>query len=99
VVQRLLKEFGVALLNGTICGLVIFVYSVVFQGNISLSLTVGVALLTVIIIAALFGTLVPLTLNKLRIDPALATGPFITTSNDIIGLTVYFNFAKYFFGL
>jgi len=51
----------------------------------------------VIIIAALFGTLVPLLLDKAKIDPALATGPFITTMNDIIGLSVYFIFAKFFF--
>ncbi len=99
VFNRLLKEFSVALLNGTICGVTIFAYSVIFERNLALSYTVGISLLTVIIIAALFGTLVPLTLEKLRIDPALATGPFITTSNDIIGLTVYFTFAKYFFGI
>ncbi len=99
VFNRLMKEFSVGLLNGFICGIVIFLYSLIFEGNMALSYTVGISLLTVILIAALFGTLVPLTLDKLKIDPALATGPFITTSNDIIGLTVYFSFAKYFFGI
>ncbi len=99
IFSRLFKEFLVALFNGLICGLTIFAYSLIFERNLALSYTVGISLLTVIIVAALFGTLVPLTLEKLKIDPALATGPFITTSNDIIGLTVYFNFAKYFFGL
>ena len=56
----------------------------------NLSLTVSMALIAVIIFAALFGTFVPLTLDKLKIDPALATGPFITTANDIIGLIIYF---------
>lgn len=99
VFARMLKEFVVALFNGTICGLVIFGYSLVFEGNVALSFTVGISLVTVIVIASLFGTLVPLSLERLKIDPALATGPFITTSNDIIGLTVYFSFAKYFFGI
>lgn len=99
IFHRLLKEFTVGAMNGIICGLTIFAYSLIFEGNIALSYTVGISLLTVIIIAALFGTLVPLTLEKFKIDPALATGPFITTSNDIIGLTIYFSFAKYFFGI
>lgn len=99
IFNRLLKEFVVGLFNGVICGLVIFLYSIIFEGDMALSFTVGISLITVILIAALFGTMVPLTLDKLKIDPALATGPFITTSNDIIGLTVYFSFAKYFFGI
>lgn len=99
IFNRLAKEFAVGLFNGIICGLAIFTYTIIFEGNLALSYTVGISLITVIVIAALFGTLVPLTLDKLKIDPALATGPFITTSNDIIGLTIYFTFAKYFFGL
>jgi magnesium transporter len=55
-----------------------------------LSITVSIALLCVIVFAALFGTFVPLMLHRYRIDPALATGPFITTANDIIGLMIYF---------
>ncbi len=94
---RLIKELGVALLNGAICGLVILGYSIAFMDSMALSYTVGISLFSVIIIAALFGTLVPLLLDKVKIDPALATGPFITTMNDIIGLSVYFLFAKYFF--
>jgi magnesium transporter len=53
-------------------------------------MTVSIALLSVIILAAVIGTTVPLTLDKMKIDPALATGPFITTSNDLIGLFLYF---------
>lgn len=94
---RLMKELGVALLNGAICGIVILGYSIAFMDSMELSYTVGISLFTVIIIAALFGTLVPLLLDKVKIDPALATGPFITTMNDIIGLSIYFLFAKYFF--
>jgi len=55
-----------------------------------LSITVSLALFSVIVIATLFGTLVPLILDKYEIDPALATGPFITTVNDVLGLFIYF---------
>ena len=58
--------------------------------GILLSITVSIALLSVIIFAALFGTFVTLTLDKYKIDPALATGPFITTVNDVLGLFIYF---------
>lgn len=87
---RLLKELGVGLLNGTICGIVILLASMVLNFGLALSITVSIALLCVIIFAALFGTFIPLILDKYKIDPALATGPFITTANDIIGLIIYF---------
>lgn len=97
IVPQLLKELGVALLNGAICGIVILSYSLAFMDSNALSYTVGISLFSVIIIAAIFGTMVPLLLDKVKIDPALATGPFITTMNDIIGLSVYFLYAKFFF--
>lgn len=87
---RLLKEFSVALLNGAICAGVILGASLILGYGWNLSLTVSTALIAVIIFAALFGTFVPLALDQLKIDPALATGPFITTANDIIGLIIYF---------
>ena len=99
ILQKLVKELLVAMVNGLICGAVILGYSVLFMDSLALSYTVGIALFSVVIIAALFGTLVPLVLDKVKIDPALATGPFITTMNDIIGLSVYFLYAKLFFGL
>ncbi|HCC30055.1 MAG TPA: magnesium transporter, partial [Marinilabiliales bacterium] len=55
------------------------------------------ALITVIIFASLFGTFIPLILNRLKIDPAVATGPFITTTNDVIGLFIYFYIGRYFY--
>ncbi len=88
--NRLIKELGVALLNGIICSIIIY-FSTYFLGyNLLLSVTVSLALLAVIVFAALFGAFVPLTLKKYKIDPALATGPFITTINDILGLFIYF---------
>ena len=88
--QKLLKELGVATLNGVILALVILAFNLRFGDSLALSYTVSIALFCVIIFASLFGTLTPLVLDKLNIDPALATGPFITTANDIVGLFIYF---------
>lgn len=90
LLPRLVKEFSVALLNGAICAAVILGAGVALGYGWNLSLTVSMALIAVIIFAALFGTFIPLTLDRFKIDPALATGPFITTANDIIGLVIYF---------
>ncbi|MDC1221323.1 magnesium transporter [Salibacteraceae bacterium] len=88
--SKLRKEFGVALLNGVVLSVLIFVYNYVFQDSLHLAYTVSLALFCVILVAALFGTFVPLVLDKYEIDPALATGPFITTVNDVLGLFIYF---------
>ena len=97
--QRLIKELGVALLNGIICsGLIMIITSLIGYPN-SISFTVSISLMAVIIFAALFGTFVPLVLDKYKIDPALATGPFITTVNDVLGLFIYFMIGKLFLNL
>ena len=88
--QRLIKELGVALVNGIICSSIILFAAFLLGYSLMLSITVSIALLSVIIFAALFGTFIPLTLEKYKIDPALATGPFITTINDVLGLFIYF---------
>lgn len=90
IFRKLVKELGVALLNGIICSTIIFGATFTLYERIDLSLTVSLSLLAVIVFAALFGTFVPLTLEKYKIDPALATGPFITTVNDVLGLVIYF---------
>ena len=89
IVGKLFKEFRVALLNGIVCAILIFLFIFLVDSDLKLGLTVGLSLLAVIIFAGIFGTLVPLLLHKRNIDPALATGPFITTSNDVIGLFLY----------
>ena len=94
--QKLAKEFGVGLLNATVCSLIIMLVSQLFHFEFALSLTAAVALFSVIIFASMSGTWIPLTLNRFGIDPALATGPFITTTNDIIGLVIYFSVGHYF---
>lgn len=88
--SRIFKEFSVALVNGLVCSFLLLAYTFFSGDSYNLSLTVSIALLVVIIFAGIFGTFVPLFLNRFKIDPALATGPFITTANDIIGLFMYF---------
>ncbi len=91
IVPKILKESRVALINGLICSILILAYNLVFNNSTDLAFTVSIALITVIIFASLFGTFVPLLLNKLKIDPAIATGPFITTTNDLLGIAIYFS--------
>lgn len=92
--QKLVKELGVGLLNGIICSVIILGAAFGLGYSMELSLTVSISLLVVIVFAALFGTFVPLALEKYKIDPALATGPFITTINDILGLFIYFRIGQ-----
>jgi magnesium transporter len=92
--NRLVKELGVATVNATILAATIVGSSLFLGYSIHLALTVAVSLFAVIIVAALIGTFVPLILNNYKIDPALATGPFITTLNDIIGLFLYFQIGR-----
>lgn len=97
--KRLLKEMSLSLLNGLILAVILLIGSYFLLGSdYMLGITVSISLITVIVIASLIGTFVPITLNKYGIDPALATGPFITTSNDIFGLLIYFSIAKLILG-
>ncbi len=87
---NLMKELGGALINATICSSIIFLLTLAFgMPTLAMPITVTIALFVVIIFASIFGTAFPLLLNKMKIDPALATGPFITLTNDIIGLNIY----------
>lgn len=97
--NRLVKEVSLSLLNGIILASILFVGSH-FLLNVELIIgeIVTIALISVIIIASLIGTFVPLLLHRFNIDPALATGPFITTSNDICGILIYFSIAKLILG-
>lgn len=88
--KKILKEVSVALVNGAVLSTIIFLYNFAFGANYSLCFTVSIALFAVIILAGILGSLVPLLLHRYKIDPALATGPFITTLNDILGLLLYF---------
>jgi magnesium transporter len=97
--NRLIKEVSLSLLNGLILALILFLGShFLLNVEIIIGVIVTIALVSVIIIASLIGTFVPLLLDKFGIDPALATGPFITTSNDICGILIYFSIAKLILG-
>lgn len=88
--KNILKELGAALLNATICSSVIFILTLFFKlETLAMPITVTLSLFVVILFASIFGTAFPLLLHKMKIDPALATGPFITLTNDIIGLNIY----------
>jgi len=88
--KRLLKVFSVALLNGLALALVVFGITWVVFGHDALNLVVSIALFFVVVFASFIGTVTPLILNKLGFNPALASGPFITTTNDLLGLAIYF---------
>lgn len=94
IVSKILKELRVALLNGLTCSLLLLGYNFLFSNSYDLSITVSVALFSVIIFASVLGTFIPMVLHKLKIDPAIATGPFITTTNDLLGLAIYFTVGR-----
>jgi len=97
--RKLMKELSVALINGVILTSLAFVYNLARQETMALTLTVSTALLSVILFASVFGTFIPLLLNKFKVDPALATGPFITTMNDIISLFIYLLIGRLLYGI
>lgn len=94
---RLLRETGIALLTGLACAIVIFGLSWFWKNDFNLSLVVSTSLLLVILLSAITGAVVPLVMKKYGLDPALATGPFITMTNDILGLFIYLALASFVF--
>jgi len=97
--KRLLKEVGLNIVNGIVLSAILFVGAYLILGtDLITPLTISIALIAVVIVASLIGTFVPIMLDKYNIDPAIATGPFITTSNDIFGLLIFFSIAKIMLG-
>jgi len=97
--RRLLKEIAQGLLNGFVLAALLMSAGMLFLGfPFKLGITVAISLISVIIIASIIGTFIPIILDKRGVDPALATGPFITTSNDILGIIIYFSIAKLVLG-
>src|SRR5699024_8280531 len=86
----MLKETGTGLITGSVCGVVIVLVIYVWKQEFFLGLLVGAALLVTLTIATLSGSVIPLIMNKLKIDPAVASGPYITTNNDLISTFIYF---------
>lgn len=100
ILKRLGKEFLLGLLNGVgIASIVLFISYFVFGTTFQTSIAIVIALITVIVNAAVIGTFVPIFLNSRGIDPAVSTGPFITTSNDVLGVFIYFMIAKLILGV
>jgi magnesium transporter len=97
--EKFFKELAIASINGLICGILIFFFCSFFYEvkDIYFPLRMSISLVSVMIYAALFGTFIPLFFNKININPALATGPFITTMNDVVGLFIYFLICNYLF--
>ena len=96
--NRLLKEVGLSLINGIALGGLLVAFGYFLGLEITISLTIAISMLCVIVVSALIGTFVPIVLDKNNIDPAIATGPFITTSNDIFGIFLFFYIAKMILG-
>ncbi|TDQ28545.1 magnesium transporter [Tenacibaculum caenipelagi] len=96
--NRLLKEISLAMLNGVILAILLFFFVWITKGDFQVAIAIAISLFSVIIVAGLVGTSIPLALDKYGIDPAIATGPFITTSNDIFGILIYFSIAKIIIG-
>ncbi len=98
LINRLFKEIGLGLINGLILSIVLIIFGEIINQDMLLSMTVAGSMMSVIIISALIGTFVPIILDKQGIDPAIATGPFITTANDIFGIFLFFYIAKLILG-
>ena len=94
LLNRLFKEVGLSLINGFALSVILIVFGQIVNQDLFMSLTIAGSMMGVIIIAALVGTFVPIILDKQGIDPAIATGPFITTANDIFGIFLFFYIAK-----
>lgn len=97
--KRLIKEMILSLFNSTILAVILlFGTHFLMHTSYEMSFTIATALVMVMIIASLIGTFIPILLDKYGVDPALATGPFITTSNDIFGIFIYFTIARIILG-
>ena len=90
LINRLLKEVGLSLINGFALALLVILFGYIIGQDTTESIAIAASMMTVIVVAALVGTFVPIILDKRGIDPAIATGPFITTSNDILGIYLFF---------
>ncbi len=97
--SRLIKELFLAALNGIVLAVFLFLFIWYYEEKADTAFAISISLVVVIVVAGLIGTFVPLFLNKRGIDPAIATGPFITTSNDIFGILIYFMMAKLILGI
>ena len=92
--ERFIKMLLVALVNGVVISALVFIINFIFGQSPQLAIVVSISLFSVVLLSSFMGTFTPIVLNKIKINPALASGPFITTANDIIGLAVYFGTSR-----
>jgi magnesium transporter len=97
--KEMMKSFLVSILNGIALASLVFLFTYLFNHDPYLSLVVSVSLMFVVVLASLSGTITPIILDRFNVNPAVASGPFITTANDILGIVVYFYCADYILGL
>lgn len=90
------REAGTGIITGLVCGMLVAIIVFIWQKNIYLGMLVGISILGTLIVATIAGSIIPIVMNKLKIDPAVASGPFITTINDIISIFIYFGMATLF---
>lgn len=95
--KKLIKEVSVAFFNAAIFSILIFVYNYFFSTGLNLTIMVSLSLFTVMMFASVFGAFIPMLLNRFKIDPALATGPFVTTMNDVFGIVIYMSIGRLIF--
>ena len=88
--QRFMKGFVVSLINGLAISSLVFVFNILLKQDMDLAITVSIALFCVVLVSSFMGTITPLILFRFGVNPALASGPFITTANDLLGLGIYF---------
>ncbi len=98
-IERLLKGMIVSLINGLVLGSIVLAFSILLGQEVRLSMVVATSLFAVVMLASIMGTITPIILDKLGINPALASGPFITTTNDLLGLGVYFLLTHFLYNL
>lgn len=94
--KLILREAATGLITGTVCGIVITIIIFLWKGELFLGMLVGVSIMATLIVATVSGALIPILMDRLKIDPAVASGPFITTLNDITSVLIYFGMATAF---
>ncbi|MFD2208513.1 magnesium transporter [Virgibacillus halophilus] len=98
-IKLMFKEIGTGMITGAVCGIVVTFVIFLWKGELFLGLLVGLTLLITITIATLSGSVIPIVMDRMHIDPAVASGPFITTINDVISTMIYFGLATFFMQL
>ncbi len=95
--RKIFKEFGVAAINALVLSAIILSYNFIFSDSLVITISVSISLFVVVVFASIFGSIIPLVLHRMKIDPALATGPFITIINDLVGMGIYLVFTRFFY--